>query len=213
MRIYILRHGETAWNKARLLQGRSDIELNEKGIQLAQETAEGMKDISFDIIFTSPLKRAKETARLVTGKRDIPMVEDDRIMEISFGEFEGKPWRKTEDFPGDENIYNFFNHPEQYVPVKGGESLQELAQRTADFMKDICTRDELQDKTVLVSTHGAATRGLLNSLRQWDLSDFWHGRVAPNCGVAIIDVKDGNPVLVEENKTYYTTKVEPVKFN
>jgi len=213
MRIYILRHGETAWNRARLLQGRSDVELNENGRKLAKESAGGMKDIPFDIIFTSPLKRAKETARLVTGGRDIPMVEDERIAEISFGEFEGKPWRKTEDFPGDENMYMFFNHPDKYVPVKGGESLQHLAQRTADFMADICSREELQDKTVLVSTHGAATRGLLNSLREWELADFWHKGVAPNCGVAIIDVTEGKPVLVEENKTYYTTKVEPVKFN
>lgn len=213
MRIYILRHGETTWNRARLLQGRSDIELNENGRKLAMETAEGMKDIPFDVIFTSPLKRAKETARLVTAGRDIPMIEDERIMEISFGEYEGRPWRKTEDFPGEENIYRFFNHPEQYVPVAGGESLQQLCRRTADFMQDICSREDLRDKTVLVSTHGAATRGLLNSLRKWELRDFWNQGVAPNCGVAIVDVKDGVPTLVEEGKTYYTTEVKMPKFN
>ena len=170
MKIYVLRHGETSWNRQRLLQGRSDVELNENGRKLAKETSEGMADIPF---------------------------------EISFGANEGKAWRKTDDFEGDPNIYHFFNHPEQYRPVPDAESLQQLAERTADFMNDICYRPELQDKTILVSTHGAATRGILNSLRTWELSDFWGDGVAPNCGVAIIECKDGVPVLLEQNKTYY----------
>ncbi len=212
MKIYVLRHGETDWNRQRLLQGRSDIALNENGRRLAKETAEGMKDIPFDIVFTSPLKRAKETAQIVLNGRDIPVIEDERIMEISFGVYEGKPWRKTSEFSGDPNIYNFFNHPAQYRTVEEGESLEQLAKRTAEFMKDICSREQLQDKTVLVSTHGAAARGLLNSLRQWDMDDFWGGRVAPNCGVAIIESHDGKPVLLEQNKTYYTF-VEEFKFD
>lgn len=203
MKIYVLRHGETSWNRQRLLQGRSDVELNENGRKLAKETAEGMADIPFDLVFTSPLKRARETAEIVLNGRDIPIVEDERIIEISFGANEGKAWRKTDDFEGDPNIYHFFNHPEQYRPVPDAESLQQLAERTADFMNDICYRPELQDKTILVSTHGAATRGILNSLRTWELSDFWGDGVAPNCGVAIIECKDGVPVLLEQNKTYY----------
>ena len=90
MKIYVLRHGETSWNRQRLLQGRSDVELNENGRKLAKETAEGMADIPFDLVFTSPLKRAKETAEIVLNGRDIPIVEDERIIEISFGVNEGK---------------------------------------------------------------------------------------------------------------------------
>ena len=74
MKIYVLRHGETSWNRQRLLQGRSDVELNENGRKLAKETAEGMADIPFDLVFTSPLKRAKETAEIVLNGRDIPIV-------------------------------------------------------------------------------------------------------------------------------------------
>lgn len=89
MKIYMIRHGETDWNKMRRLQGQVDIPLNEFGRHLAVETAPALKDISFDIVFTSPLKRAKETAELVIGERDIPIIEDKRIMEMGFGEFEG----------------------------------------------------------------------------------------------------------------------------
>lgn len=212
MKLYVIRHGETAWNRQRLLQGKSDIELNENGRRLAEVTAQGMKDIPFDLAFTSPLKRAKETAKIILAGRDIPVIEDERIAEISFGIFEGKPWRRTETFAGDENMYRFFNHPDQYVPVEGAESIQKLARRTADFMRDVCSRPELEDKTILVSTHGAATRGLLNSLRDWELSDFWGTGVAPNCGVAVIESRQGRPVLLEQNKTYYTV-TEVFKFD
>ena len=203
MKLYIIRHGETDWNKNKLLQGKSDVPLNDKGRELAKASAKGMKDIPFDLVFTSPLERARETARLVLGDRNIPFITDSRIEEIGFGEMEGKPWRKSEDFPGDENIYRFFNHPDQYIPPKGGESLTDLAKRCADFMQDICSRPELEDKTILIATHGAATRGLLNSLRNWKMEDFWGGRVAPNCGVAIVESHGGQAKLLAENVTYY----------
>ena len=206
MKLYILRHGETDWNKKRLLQGKSNVPLNEKGRKLAKASAEGMKDIPFDLVFSSPLDRAKETAQLVLGGRELPFVLDQRIEEIGFGVMEGQAWRKTEDFQGDENIYCFFNHPDQYVPPAGAASLTDLAKRCSDFMKDICHRPELEEKTILIATHGAATRGLLNSLRDWKLEDFWGGRVAPNCGVAIVESHHGQAKLLEENKIYYDEK-------
>lgn len=205
VKLYIIRHGETAWNKERRLQGRSNIPLNEKGRELAEKTAEGMRDIPFDLAFTSPLERAKETARLVLAGRNIPIIEDERIIEIGFGSYEGTRWTEKDGAEGNMDIYNFFNHPECYTPAEGGETLDQLAERTADFMRDICSRQELADKTILVSVHGAAARGLLNSLRTYDMSDFWGTGVTPNCGVAIVECVDGRPVLLQENVTYYST--------
>ena len=65
MRLYMVRHGETAWNKERRIQGQADIPLNEFGRMLAEKTAKGLSDIRFDICYTSPLSRARETAALV----------------------------------------------------------------------------------------------------------------------------------------------------
>ena len=67
MKIYLIRHGETDWNKLRRLQGQADIPLNEFGRQLARETDPALRDVPFDRIYTSPLKRARETAELVTA--------------------------------------------------------------------------------------------------------------------------------------------------
>ena len=65
MKIYLIRHGETEWNKECRLQGQTDIELNEYGRELAAITSEALKDIPFEIIFHSPLNRAEETARIL----------------------------------------------------------------------------------------------------------------------------------------------------
>ena len=73
MILYIVRHGETEWNKMHKVQGRTDILLNDYGRRLAEETAEGMRKIPIDLGFTSPLLRAKETAQIILKGRDIPL--------------------------------------------------------------------------------------------------------------------------------------------
>ena len=68
-KIYIVRHGETDWNKELRRQGRKDIELNEKGEKQAHEIKEKFKNINFDICYTSPLKRARKTAEIIIDGR------------------------------------------------------------------------------------------------------------------------------------------------
>ena len=84
MKLYIIRHGETEWNVQKRLQGVSDTNLNEKGIEMAKQTAEALKEIPFACCFTSPLKRAKDTAMYILRDRQVPVYEDARIREISF---------------------------------------------------------------------------------------------------------------------------------
>ena len=90
MELYIIRHGETKWNSEKRLQGRSDIELNEYGIELARITSEALKDVKFDRIYSSPLKRAYETAEILRGSRKLDIICDDRLKEMCFGDYEGK---------------------------------------------------------------------------------------------------------------------------
>ena len=85
MNIYIARHGETIWNKSRLLQGSKDIELCDDGRAIAYERAKQIADVDFDIVYSSPLKRAYETACILRGDRDIPIIKDDRLREVNFG--------------------------------------------------------------------------------------------------------------------------------
>ena len=105
MKIYLMRHGETEWNVARRFQGTTDIPLNENGRRLAGLTARALKDVPFDAAFSSPLARAYETAQIMLGDRQVEILKDPRLIELSFGEYEGI----TKEFEGyDEFIYLFF---------------------------------------------------------------------------------------------------------
>ena len=88
MKMYIIRHGQTPWNARKCLQGRSDVDLNENGIYLAELTGKALRDVTFDMAFTSPLIRAKHTAQCILGGREVPIIEDERLIEISFGIYE-----------------------------------------------------------------------------------------------------------------------------
>lgn len=204
MVIYVMRHGQTDWNVAKRLQGRSDTVLNENGRELARKTGEALLAVPFAAAFCSPLKRAKETAALVLGGREIPVFEDERLIEISFGVYEGLCSAKEHYEIPDREFSYFFTAPNKYRVPEGGESFEELHRRTADFLRDITARPELEDKTVLVSTHGAAGRALLNTLRIFEQKDFWNGGVSPNCSVSILESVQGNVRLIEENKIFYS---------
>ena len=101
MILYVIRHGETAWNKVRRLQGQTDIPLAEEGIRLAKETGIGMKDIPIDLVISSPLQRALQTAECITEGRNIPILTDERIQEISFGDWEGESLIDSTILPAD----------------------------------------------------------------------------------------------------------------
>ena len=94
-----MRHGLTNWNKIKKLQGRSDILLAQEGIELAEKVAEGMKDVDIDLVISSPLIRAKQTAEIVMAGRNLPMITDRRIIEMSFGDWEGQSMLQSDVLP------------------------------------------------------------------------------------------------------------------
>lgn len=202
MNLYIVRHGQTDWNKAVRLQGRSDIPLNEYGRELARKTGEGLKDVSFDLAFTSPLSRARETAELILKGKDVELIEDERIVEISFGKYEGRSWGE-EHFNIPEDFQLFFTAPDRYEAQEGAENIRELAARTGEFMQELISNPEYADKNILVSTHGAALCGMLAYVDQTPLSEFWRGEVPKNCSVNLVEVRDGQPRIAMEGKVYY----------
>lgn len=124
MKLYIIRHGETDWNKEKRLQGQSDTQLNEYGIELARITGEALKDVHFDYIFSSPLKRAYKTAELIRMDRPVKIITDDRLKEICFGVNEGVSSELiTEDFiissmhPINIYLHRVVRHTNSYVPA------------------------------------------------------------------------------------------------
>ena len=203
MKLYLIRHGETDWNTVKRLQGATDIPLNENGEALARATAEGMKDIPLDLIITSPLKRAYRTAELVRGERDIPLLTDERIREICFGDYEGLVSKSEGYSIPDPDFKFFFTKTDMYQTPPNGESIESLLERTNDFLEELKTREDLKDKTILISSHGAAVRAMLSNIEHSDKAHFWGRGVHKNCGVSCVEVIDGEYQILWENRIYY----------
>ena len=207
MKIYLVRHGETDWNKMGRLQGQCDVQLNEYGISLAEKTADGLAGVPFDAAFSSPLCRAAETARIILGKRNTPLYLDDRLKEIGFGVMEAADYnlsRQNKEHP----VYKFFQTPVDYQPPEGGESFEQLYARSAEFLREKILPLEGKLETVLIVGHGAMNRSILNPLAGVPLEDFW--RIAmPNCAVSLLSLESGRFIILEESRVFYDGAVRP----
>ncbi len=209
MLVYIIRHGETNLNVQGRLQGRYDEPLNKNGIALGKETGEALKGIPFDYLFTSPLKRAKRTGELCIApsaklfhKRPKKILMDG-LMEMSFGEWEGLGSRsRNYEIPVPFEEFNrFFTDPFAFRP-HGGETIREMIERTDAALQSILTDPKLQDKIIMVSTHGCALRGMLNRFYE-DRHDFWQGVTPYNCSINVIRVEKGKQELIARDLVLY----------
>lgn len=219
MIIYLMRHGETDWNKRGCFQGQMDVPLNDYGRELAEITAEALKDVQFEAAFCSPLIRAVETANIMLkGQRTaeqphrcekqisqekpkVPLITDERLKEINFGIKEGSNIAQMRSDPT-EPLYYLLNDPKNYVPPEGAESLEEVYKRSASFMEEKIRPLEKQYETILIVAHGVMNRSIINPIAGIPMEDFWSVKML-NCTVAVLSLQDGKFQVVEKGRTYY----------
>ncbi|MCD8084027.1 MAG: histidine phosphatase family protein [Clostridiales bacterium] len=220
MLLYIVRHGETDLNVQGRLQGQVDIPLNEHGKELARITGQALCTVSFDRIFTSPLARAKETAQLIAAPScerrgcQIPLTEDPRLMEISWGEWEKRGCAKHNFELPKEEYSLFYTDPFHFRGAPGGEDLNQVCERTGAFFRDLTGNPALRDETILISAHACSVRGLLHQVYP-DPNDFWHGGVPANLAVNIVEVDADSIRLIAEDQIYYdpALSVDPYRLD
>ena len=202
MEIYFLRHGETAWNREKRIQGSSSwIDLTDEGVRLAEAARRGMlaQKISFDRIYTSPYRRACHTAEIIADGFGLAPIPDPRLREISFGPYEGSCYKDGQF--ADDNIRACFTDPPRYVPKDGGESFDDAAARVRSFLDDELAPLSGSLRRVLAVAHGGILRTVLRIAGQLQLSDFWKAP-QPNCCVHIIDLTDGRIALKHRALTF-----------
>ena len=141
--ICVVRHGETEWNAINIVLGRTDIPLNAKGLEQAQELARKIKDLKVDIFLCSPLSRARQTADAISRETGMEYTIDERLIEQNFGKFEGTD-RFNPEYQAAKREY-FARYP-------GGESYFDMAARVFPLIK------ELEGKDALLVTHGGIGR-------------------------------------------------------
>lgn len=147
MKIYAARHGQTRWNVKNIVCGRSDIPLTAEGEKQAQALADKAADCRLDVIIASPMIRAQQTACAVAERCGIEVLTDERLIEQSFGMFEGAS--------RDDEIYQ--QHKRKYFHRHGGgESMMQLAQRVYNALDDIIATHK--GKNVLLVCHAGVCR-------------------------------------------------------
>src|SRR5690606_18225814 len=166
--IYLLRHGETQYNAdGNRYCGRTDIELTTKGIQQANLVADQLAGISFDGIYSSPLKRAYETARIASGNQ--PVNKEDRLIEVDFGEWEGKT--REVFIAENEALWAAWCENPRITRAGGtGETAQEVILRVDDFFTEI--REKHPSGTILVVAHKGINRFFLAHQLGMDLKHY-----------------------------------------
>lgn len=142
--IYVIRHGQTDWNKEGRLQGREGLPLNKDGIQQAQQLKEELKGIHFDFVFSSPQERAIQTAEIATGSKALV---DSRLDVFDLGEADGlrKEEVKLKGAIPDPGVY------------KGIEDMYSYVDRVFHFMKDLEEEHGQKEVNILISGHRCTT--------------------------------------------------------
>ncbi len=175
--LYVIRHGMTDWNVIKKIQGHTDIPLNDEGIKMAEEAAAKYRDVHFDICFCSPLSRARRTADILLNGRDVAIEYDDRLRELSFGEYEGLEYPTL---PDDHPVKAAFLDPDNYIPGSGGESLKDLVARTGEFLEEKVYPLINDGKDVLIVGHGGADSAITLNVRNIPIARFWEEGIE-NC--------------------------------
>ena len=227
MNIYIIRHGETAANVERRVQGWLDVPLNENGIDLALKTGRAIKDIKFDAVFSSPLIRSYQTAECILKENANPVpkiITDGRLKEMYFGDWEGQLKNVGSVANG-----TFLLDPSKTPIMPNGESFVNLFARTQAFLNDLIastasvnvpdafantSTNNLANldntsafnlsscENILVSTHGCSLRAMLNMLYE-NKDNFWQDAIPPNCSISLVKADNGTASLVYSDKVFY----------
>ncbi len=146
--IYFVRHGETNLNKEKKTNGTADIPLNEHGVLQAEETAQKLASVPFDVVYCSPLLRAQQTCKAINQFHNLTIHTDERLKERNYGIYESKVNTLE-----DRTMYWNFN---QNNEIEGGEKVQDFFARVYDFYNEVQLLHP--NKNILVVAHGGVGR-------------------------------------------------------
>ncbi|MFH2028103.1 MAG: histidine phosphatase family protein [Nanoarchaeota archaeon] len=194
LKLIIVRHGVTEWNKEGRLQGKKDIPLSKEGEEQADKLAKRLKDEKIDIIYSSPLKRAYKTAETINRYHKLEIKTEEGLKEISYGIFDGISKEEREK---DDNLKKIWAERKKDLlnnKFEGGESFADLLKRVERSLKKILDNDK---KTILVVCHGQTKRALVKLLTNMSIEEI-HMQRFKTTAVSIfeIDKKEAKTILI-----------------
>lgn len=201
MKFIWIRHAQTIWNTQHRTQGRTDTPLDETGLLQAERLAERLKFYRLNAIYSSPLQRALQTATLLGRMADVPVIPDDRLTEIDFGEWEGLKFDEIAAlFP--EVFQHWRVHPFT-TEIPGAETPGEVLARMRDFFEHI---NAASDDTVAIISHTLPLKLMVAHLIGLPY-DRIHSLRFDNTGTTEIEVHpDGVTTLIHSNNTSHLSE-------
>lgn len=185
--LILLRHGESQWNLENRFTGWVDVPLSEKGKEEARRAGEKLKNFSFDVAYTSMLKRAVDTLKIVLkilGKNGLPVIQDAALNERHYGDLQGLNKAETAKKYGEKQVH-IWRRSFDVAPPKG-ESLKDTAARTLPYFEKHIVTDLRVGKNVLVSAHGNSLRSIVMQIEN----------LTPALVVAL-EIPTGIPILYQ----------------
>ena len=169
MKFFIVRHGETDWNKLGRFQGHTDISLNDRGLSQARETAVASEDWGYTAIYSSPLVRTVQVAEEIAKVTPMLVSQEPGLKELSLGDLEGVTGEEMRnDWP---DLFAAWRTEPEKMSMPNGESLGELRDRTWQVILDIEQKHSSDDSIVVIS-HNFAIRSIVNELLGMPLAYF-----------------------------------------
>lgn len=178
--IYLIRHGETDWNREHRFQGKTDIPLNQLGREQAEQLVPKISMLSIDSVYSSPLLRAHETAMIAVKDLKIPIQKDERLMETNVGEAEGMTFDELQAKFGENGIERWRSYEERDLDFAypQGESKRQMMFRVRSLLLEIAQTN--QNSNIAVFAHGMVMRALTFAFQQgipWDINVFSNGSI------------------------------------
>jgi broad specificity phosphatase PhoE len=197
-KIYILRHGETDWNRKKLFRGRSDIELSQRGRDQARAAAETFRRKQISSMYTSPVLRSVETAEIVSEIIGIPFTEAPELSDPDCGTWTGMNLEKVRiSYPQEHGLME--NHPSQ-LRFPGGESVFEVYERVSRFiLQDLWDHE---DGDILLVTHNFIFQVFSMAVLGCHLDNLYNLEM-DNGAISEYVRKGDRVILVKVNDNYY----------
>ncbi|MDD2442958.1 MAG: alpha-ribazole phosphatase [Desulfotomaculaceae bacterium] len=190
-RVYIVRHGETEWNALMKYQGHTDMPLSQLGRHQAEMLGKRLASEKFHAFYASDLKRAHETARIISKFHGQEVETVPELKELNFGSWEGLSIKEiNESFP--DVLKQWWEEPFS-IKIPGGEALCDMVDRSTAAVKMLVERHH-GENIVLVS-HGGVIRGIVGSVLGMDLNKYWRLRQDNAC-LNIVDFPEWEKGIV-----------------
>lgn len=197
-RIILVRHGQTVWNieSGERFRGRTDLPLDDMGLAQAQALARRLADLPIAAIYSSPLKRAVQTAQPIAQQLALPVQPLPGIIDINYGDWQGLSHPEAaRTYP---DLYRLWLEKPHLVQFPHGESLRQVRLRGMAALKQVAARHEGQ--VVLLVAHQVVNKVLVCAMLGLDNSHFWHIGQDTAC-INVFDYRDGFFTAVLINDT------------